>query len=304
MVCFSHSWLALKHVSSYLVSKLNYKISICCLAVWWSGTSFLQGNWINLCNLNEHQSCIFFFFPPWWFWESRWTQSPSAVAVLTRNVSVGRLPCVCLEFHSSLTESLLSRSKMKGCCEAGPGRDFSSYCCWPFRAMWPLVLGDYAASVVAVFLVYFPIVVIKYSDAGNLREKGIVLAYSFQHNPQVHQVLWHGGKLRQQSWNSWSHHTRHHHQKRAVDAHTLASSPSPFKSFGALTKLRWIFPHQLAWWTTFSTGMLSPRSSWVLSLWQQLLTIVGWWQSSGTITGGLAKPLASAIRGQTDLISA
>lgn len=141
MVCFSHSWLALKHVSSYLVSKLNYKISICCLAVWWSGTSFLQGNWINLCNLNEHWSCIFFFFPPWWFWESRWTQSPSAVAVLSRNVSVGMLPCVCLEFHSGLKESLSSRSKMKGCCEAGPGRGFSSYCRWPFRAMWPLVLG-------------------------------------------------------------------------------------------------------------------------------------------------------------------
>lgn len=53
--------------------------------------------------------------------------------------------------------------------------------------MWPLVLGAYAALVGAV-LVPFPVVVIKYSDTDNLREKVIVLAYSFRHNPQVYQV--------------------------------------------------------------------------------------------------------------------
>lgn len=105
------------------------------------------------------------------------------------------------------------------------------------------------------------------------------------------------GNWGSRSWNRWSHHSRHQ-KKRAMDEHMLASSQSPLKQFRALTKLRWIFPHQLAWWTTFSTGMLSPRSSWILSLWQPLLTIVGWWQMSWTITGSLAKPLASAIRGQ------
>lgn len=47
--------------------------------------------------------------------------------------------------------------------------------------------GDYVASVVAVF-VSLPVVWIKYSNVGNLRVKGIVLAQSFGHNSQVHEV--------------------------------------------------------------------------------------------------------------------
>lgn len=48
-------------------------------------------------------------------------QSLSALGVLSRKGSLGMLPCVYLEFHSSLKESLSSRS-----CEVGPGRGFSS----------------------------------------------------------------------------------------------------------------------------------------------------------------------------------
>lgn len=55
----SYNWLAFKYLSCHLFSKLNYQIRISYSAIWWSGISFLQGNWINLCNLNEHFLAIF-----------------------------------------------------------------------------------------------------------------------------------------------------------------------------------------------------------------------------------------------------
>lgn len=51
-----------------------------------------------------------------------------------------------------------------------------------------VLCGITTTIVVVAVLVSLPIVWIKYSDAGNVREKGIVLAHSFGHNPQVHQV--------------------------------------------------------------------------------------------------------------------
>lgn len=255
--------------------------------------------------MNTNLAFFFLFFPPWWFWESRWTQSPSAVVVLSRNVSVGMLPLFVLSFTQVWKSHLQVEAKWKPVVGQALGgvfpatvADYLEPCGpWFWGTMWHYYY--YCGSCCLSFSSHCLDKIL-----GRRQCKGERDCFSSQFRAQSTgpsgPLTWGGGS---RSWNSWPHHS-HNQKKRAMDAHTLASSPSPLKLFRALTKLRWIFPHQLAWWTTFSTGMLSPRSSWILSLWQPLLTIVGWWQTSSTITGSLAKSLASAIRGQTDLISA
>lgn len=46
---------------------------------------------------------------------------------------------------------------------------------------------------VGAILVSFPIFEMKYSDKGNLKDEGIILAHSSRHNPWVHQVHGVGG---------------------------------------------------------------------------------------------------------------
>lgn len=49
-------------------------------------------------------------------------------------------------------------------------------------------LGGTMLHFVGAILVSFPVFEMKYSDKGNLKDEGIILAHSSRHNPWVRQV--------------------------------------------------------------------------------------------------------------------